>query len=109
MLDCEDEDDILTFSEIKNGLKALKIQLLDTEWQILMDAVDANGDGAVTIEEWQGILQPRMNAEREFINIMKGLNIQDPLILEEQILDCVYKKKRLEGEVKVMRTTKNRE
>lgn len=52
MLDCEDEDDILTFSEIKNGLKALKIQLLDTEWQILMDAVDANGDGAVTIEEW---------------------------------------------------------
>ena len=40
---------------------------------------------------------------------MKGLNIQDPLILEEQILDCVYKKKRLEGEVKVMRSTKNRE
>ena len=25
MLDCEDEDDILTFSEIKNGLKRLKI------------------------------------------------------------------------------------
>ena len=50
-----------------------------------------------------------MNAEREFINIMKGLNIQDPLILEEQILDTVYKKRRLEGEVKVMRSTKNRE
>ena len=32
ILDIEDEDDILTFSEIKNGLKRLKITLLDTEW-----------------------------------------------------------------------------
>ena len=31
ILDIEDEDDILTFDEIKNGLKRLKIQLLDTE------------------------------------------------------------------------------
>ena len=52
MLDIEDEDDILTFSEIKNGLKRLKIHLLDTEWQQLMTAIDANGDGCVTIDEW---------------------------------------------------------
>ena len=52
MLDIEDEDDILTFSEIKNGLKRLKINLLDTEWQQLMTAIDANGDGCVTIDEW---------------------------------------------------------
>ena len=109
MLDIEDEDDILTFDEIKNGLKRLKIQLLDTEWKTLMAAVDANGDGAVTIEEWQEIMEPRLNAEREFINIMKGLNIKDPLLLEEQILDTIYKKRRLAGEVKVMRKTKNQE
>ena len=83
MLDIEDEDDILTFSEIKNGLKDLKISLLDTEWKALMTAIDANGDGAVTIEEWEDILQPRLNAQREYINIMKGLDIKDPLILEE--------------------------
>lgn len=52
MLDIEDEDDILTFSEIKNGLKRLKITLLDTEWKLLFDAIDKDGDGAVTIEEW---------------------------------------------------------
>ena len=83
MLDIEDEDDILTLSEIKTGLRRLKVTLLDTEWQILMDAVDKNGDGAVTIEEWEEIMKPRMNAEREFITIMKGLNIKDPLLLEE--------------------------
>ena len=52
MMDIEDEDDILTFSEIKRGMKKLKIQLLDTEWKMLFDAIDANGDGAVTIDEW---------------------------------------------------------
>ena len=38
---------------------------------------------------------------------MKGLNINDPLLLEEQILDTLYKKRRLVGEVKVMRTARN--
>lgn len=107
MLDIEDEDDILTFSEIKTGLKRLKISLLDTEWQSLMKAIDIDGDGCVTIEEWQEILAPKLNAEREFMKIMKGLNIKDPLLLEEQILDTVYKKRRLAGEVKVMRNAKN--
>ncbi len=56
MLDIEDEDDILTFDEIKNGLKRLKISLLDTEWQTLFKAIDKDGDGTVTIDEWQEIL-----------------------------------------------------
>lgn len=83
MLDIEDEDDILTFSEIKNGLKRLKIDLLDSEWQMLFKAIDKDGDNTVTLEEWQEILQPKLNAQREFMNIMKDLNINDPLILEE--------------------------
>ena len=52
MLDIEDEDDILTFSEIKNGLKRLKIDLLDSEWQMLFKAIDKDGDNTVTLEEW---------------------------------------------------------
>ena len=62
MLDIEDEDDILTFDEIKNGLKRLKISLLDTEWKSLFEAIDKDGDGTVTIEEWEEILQPKLNA-----------------------------------------------
>lgn len=107
MMDIEDEDDILTLSEIKTGMRRLKITLLDSEWKILMDAIDANGDGVITIEEWQEILQPKLNAQRDFITIMKGLNINDPLLLEEQILDTLYKKRRLGTEVKVMRSTRN--
>ena len=38
---------------------------------------------------------------------MKGLDINDPLLLEEQILDTLYKKRRLAGEVRVMRSTRN--
>ena len=40
---------------------------------------------------------------------MKGLNINDPLILEEQILDVLFKKRRLAAEVKVMRAARGRE
>lgn len=40
---------------------------------------------------------------------MKDLNINDPLVLEEQILDILYKKRSLANEVKVMRSTKNNE
>jgi hypothetical protein len=38
---------------------------------------------------------------------MKGLDINDPLLLEEQILDILYKKRRLAGEVRVMRSARN--
>lgn len=54
-------------------------------------------------------MQPKINAQKEFINIMKDLNINDPLVLEEQILDILYKKRSLANEVKVMRSTKNNE
>ena len=40
---------------------------------------------------------------------MKGLAINDPLVLEEQILDVLFKKRRLAGEVKIMRQARGRE
>ena len=40
---------------------------------------------------------------------MKDLDIHDPLILEEQILDVLFKKRRLAGEVKVMKATRGKE
>ena len=63
----------------------------------------------LTLEEWVSVLQPQLNAQREYIQIMKGLAINDPLVLEEQILDVLFKKRRLAGEVKVMRAARGKE
>jgi len=40
---------------------------------------------------------------------MLGLNITDPLILEEQILDSIFNIRRLKKEVAVLRRTKGKE
>ena len=105
----EDEDEVLTLEEIKDGVKCLKIDLLDTERKLLFDNIDKNSDGVLTLEEWVAVLQPRLNAQREYIQIMKDLDIHDPLILEEQILDVLFKKRRLAAEVKVMRAARGKE
>ena len=105
----EDEDEVLTKQEITDGLKMLEVDLLDTEWTDLMNTIDADGDGVLTMDEWENVLTPKINAQRDFIKIMKGLSINDPLVMEEQILDLVYKKRRLQKEVNVMRNTRDKE
>jgi hypothetical protein len=37
---------------------------------------------------------------------MKNIDINDPLDLEEKILDVTFNKRRLDNEVKIMRRTK---
>ena len=48
----EDDDGVLTKNEIVDGLKFHKVQLLDTEWDLLIKEIDKNGDGVLTVEEW---------------------------------------------------------
>ena len=100
---------MLTVEEIKEGVRCLKIELLDTEKKLLFDNIDKNLDGVLTLEEWVEVLQPALSAQRDYIAIMKDLDISDPLILEEQILDVLYRKRRLAAEVKVMRATRSKE
>jgi hypothetical protein len=40
---------------------------------------------------------------------MKDLDIDDPLDLEERVLDITFRKRRLEAEVKLMRRTRRSE
>ena len=54
----DDEDEVLTLEEIKEGVKCLKIDLLDTEKKLLFDNIDKNADGVLTLEEWVDVLQP---------------------------------------------------
>ena len=87
----------------------MKIDLLDSEWKLLIDSMDENADGVLTLEEWEQTLKPRINAQKEFIKIMKDLNINDPLLMEEQILDLTFRKRALALEVKVAARSKNQE
>ena len=99
----EDLDEVLSIQEIKDGLRTEQIELTDTEMTALIDAIDANHDGICTEEEWVGLFKSKFDAQREYINAMGNIDINDPLDLEERILDLQFKKRRLDNEVRLMR------
>ena len=68
-----------------------------------MKIIDANSDGVLTLDEWQAILEPRVNAQTHYMEIMGAVNITDPLVLQERALDLQYRSRRLEQELKVLR------
>lgn len=103
----DDMDEVLSLQEIKDGLRNEKIDLTDTELKALLHAIDANHDGVCTEEEWVGLFKSKFDAQREFINAMGKIDINDPLDLEERILDVQFKKRRLDNEVRLMRKQKN--
>lgn len=49
--------------------------------------IDANADGVLTEDEWIEILEPRVQAQADYQALVGNINIQDPLVLEERILD----------------------
>jgi hypothetical protein len=105
----EDCDDVLTIQEIKEGLMFNKIHLNDSELKLLVDAIDANHDGVVDLDEWANILTNPLKAQSEYFKIMNDIDIDDPLDLEERVLDLTFKKRRLEAEVKLMRRSRRSE
>jgi hypothetical protein len=61
-----------------------------------------NGDGVLTLEEWQQCLEPKIKQQKQFVLIMADLKDDkkiDPLNLEEEILDSVFSIKRLKKEI----------
>lgn len=95
MLD-DDMDEALTIDEITKGMKKHKIQLTDEEWAVFLKQIDANSDGVLDLDEWVSILKPRVTQQTEMYNLMGGVNIHDPLDLEEKILDLQYRNRYLE-------------
>ena len=75
---------------------------------MLVKQMDENADGVLTMEEWENCLQPKINAQKEYITLMKGFTkCNDPLLIEEEILDMTFKKRALDKENKVMRKQQN--
>ena len=103
MLD-DDMDEVLTIKEITDGMKHHNIVLTDEEWKQLLAAIDANSDGVLSLEEWENILVPKVKAQTDMYAIMGAININDPLVLEEKILDLQYRNRYLESELKVLRS-----
>lgn len=87
-------------------MQANKISLLDSEWNQLVAAIDLNHDGVLTCEEWVQVLEPKIVGQRGFSDLMKGIDLNDPIDLEERILDIQFRKRRLDNEVRQMRRQK---
>ena len=74
--------------------------------QELVNQLDQNADGIITMDEWVNILNPKLDTEKEFRSIMQNIDIDDPLVLEERILDLRFRAQRLEKELEVLRENK---
>lgn len=99
----EDFDGVLTLQEIKDGFLSLKIKLTEEELKTLHAQIDMDCDGTCTREEFIAMLDPRFAAQNKYYEIMGELDIDDPLTLEERILDLQFRKRHLEKEVVLMR------
>lgn len=70
---------------------------------MLVDQIDADNNGILTIEEWIQCLSPKIDIRREYNAIMQGINIDDPLVLEEKILDLKFRTRYLIHELGILR------
>jgi hypothetical protein len=102
-------DQVLTIKEIKEGLMHQNIELNDEEMRLLVNQIDADNDGILTMEEWVQTLSPKIDIQKEYNLIMQGINIDDPLVLEERILDLKFRLRRLENELEILRETRGLE
>ena len=106
MLD-DNGDGVLTKEEIREGFKHHNVDLTDEEWDVFVAAVDENGDGVLTYEEWEEILVPKVNEGNEYYELMgdKLFGLRDPLLIQERTLDLMYRGRKMEEELKVLRVT----
>lgn len=59
--------------------------------QELINQIDKNADGVLTMDEWLNTLNPKFDTEKQYREIMQNIDIDDPIELEEKILDLKYR------------------
>jgi len=57
----------------------------------------------LTLEEWEMVLAPKVQNKHTYAKLMEGLNISDPIELEEKILDLRYRTSWLRQEVNLLK------
>lgn len=64
---------------------------MDSEIKELIQQLDENTDGVISLTEWLAVLAPKYATEHEFRRILQDVDVDDPLDLEERILDLRFK------------------
>ena len=82
----ENGDGVLTVKEIQDGFKLFDIGLSLEEWTQFHAIIDANADGVLTLDEWKAVLEPKVETETAYRQLMGNVDIDDPLTLEERCL-----------------------
>ena len=98
-------DGVLTVKEIREGFKNEELNVQDSEVQALVNIIDADTNGVVSLPEWVTVLKPKLEAEKDFRAIMCNVNIDDPIDLEEKTLDLRYRIKHLQSELVLLQRT----
>ena len=111
MLD-DNMDGCLTKKEIEDGFKHHGIELEEKQMEDFMAAIDADHDGVLDFDEWEAILAPKLDEEGQYLKLMAqdGMGdglvaLTDPLVIQERTLDLMYRSRKMEEELKVMRVT----
>lgn len=107
MLD-DNGDGVLTIKEIEDGMKLLmkndnKLDLTPEQLKEFLKVLDANGDGVLDPDEWKDALEGKIIEAKEFAQLMGGIDVEDPIALQERILDFQFRNRKMESELKVLR------
>ena len=94
-----DGDKILTITEIRNGLAGIQIRLDENDKNLLLKTLDANSDGVVSEEEFYKILDSKLKAQQDYHQIIGNLDVNNPIVFEERILDMKLRGKMLHHEI----------
>jgi hypothetical protein len=99
-----DGDKILTITEIRNGLAGIQIKISEDDKALLLRTLDSNSDGVVSEEEFFKILDPKLQVQKEYRALIGNLDINNPIIFEEQVLDMKLRGKMLHRDIPKLAT-----
>ena len=77
--------------------------LEEAEIQELMECLDKNSDRVLTYDEFSNALDPPLKVKKEFRALIGNINVDDPISLQEKILDLQYKNRYLGTELPALR------
>ncbi|CAG9321190.1 unnamed protein product [Blepharisma stoltei] len=94
-----DNDKVLTLAEIRDGLPRIQVRLTDQDKQLMIQELDKNSDGVISNEEFITILNPKLAVQKEYRAIVGNLDINNPIVFEEEILDMRLKGRMLKKDI----------